>query len=85
MTITKLSALALAAVVVTGAVATPVLADGSKLFDSQYLITQLRYDGVDAVAADQVTDSVFRATVVLPNGQQSFEFFDRGSLQQIKQ
>jgi|GEM_PF-5230325 len=84
MTITKLSSLALAAVVVTGAIATPVLAD-SKLFDSQYLITQLRYDGVNAVAADQVTDSVFRATVVLPNGHQAFEFFDRGSLQQIKQ
>jgi hypothetical protein len=84
MNITKLSALALTAVIAVGAVATPVLAD-SKLFDSQYLITQLRYDGINAVAADQVTDSVFRATVVLPDGHQAFEFFDRGSLQQIKQ
>jgi hypothetical protein len=84
MNITKISALALTAVIAAGAVATPVLAD-SKLFDSQYLITQLRYDGINAVAADQVTDSVFRATVVLPDGHQAFEFFDRGSLQQIKQ
>ncbi len=84
MNITKISALALAAVVATGAIATPVLADGSKLFDSQYYITQLRYDGIKAVAADDVTGDVFRATVVLPNGHQAFEFFDRDSLQQIK-
>ncbi len=80
----KTSALTLAALVGLGAVVTPALAEGSKLFDSQYYITQLRYDGVNAIAADQVTDSVFRATVQLPNGQQAFEFFDADSLQQIK-
>ena len=50
----------------------------------QYYITQLRYDGINAIAADEVTNDVFRATVVSPNGQQVFEFFDRDSLQQIK-
>ena len=81
-----LSALALAALVAGAAVATPVLADSSsKAFDSDFYITQLRYDGVNAIAADQVTSSVFRATVVTADGHQVFEFFDKDSLQQIKQ
>ena len=79
----KTASLALAALVTAGALATPVLADGSKAFDSDYYITQLRYDGVNAIAADQVTDGIFRATVV-SGGQQTFEFFDVDSLQQIK-
>ena len=72
----KTSALALAALVGLGAVA-PAMASDGQLFDSSYYITQLRYDGVNAIAADQVTDSVFRATVALPNGQQAFEFLRR--------
>lgn len=81
----KTSALTLAALVGFAAVASPVLADTYKNgFDPAYYITQLKYDGVNAVAVDQVTDSVFRATVTLPNGHTSFEFFDRDSLQQLK-
>jgi hypothetical protein len=81
----SLSALALVAVIAGAAVATPVLAaDHSKLFDSDYYITQLRYDGVNAIAADQVTHDVFRATVKLPSGQEVFQFFDADSLQLIK-
>ena len=80
--------IAAALVAITGlaAVATPVLAapDHSAVFDSQYYITQLRYEGVNAIAADQVTSDVFRATVQLPNGQQAFAFYDTDSLQQIK-
>ncbi|HEX4296711.1 MAG TPA: hypothetical protein VHZ56_01690 [Devosia sp.] len=84
MTITKISALALAALV-AGAAASPVLAlDHSKLFDDGYYLTQLRYDGINAIAANAVTDETFQATVVLPNGNQVFELFDRDSLQQIK-
>ena len=81
----KLSILALAAIVAAGAAA-PALADSSsKAFDSGFYITQLRYDGVNAIAADQVTSSVFRATVLNADGHQVFEFFDKDSLQQIKQ
>jgi len=78
----KTTSLALAALVTLGAVASPALA-GSAKFDSGYYITQLRYDGVNAIAADQVTDGIFRATVV-SDGHQSFEFFDTDSLQPIK-
>ncbi len=84
MKTTNIVAAALVAITGVAAIATPVLADGSKLFDNEYYITQLRYDGVNAIAADEVTNSVFRATVVLPSGQQAFEFFDKDSLQQIK-
>jgi hypothetical protein len=80
----KTSAIALAAVIGLGAIATPVLAEGSKLFDGDYYITQLRYDGVNAIAADEVTGSTFRATVLTADGHQTYEFFDRDSLQPIK-
>jgi redox-regulated HSP33 family molecular chaperone len=79
----KTSALTLAALVGVASITAPALADSLK-FDSGYLLTQLHYDGVNAIAADQVTDSTFRATVQLANGGQVFEFFDIDSLQQIK-
>ena len=83
----KIAALALTAVVAVGSIATPVFASqqGSKNFDGDFYITQLRYDGVNAIAADEVTPSVFRATVIAADGHQVFEFFDRDSLQLIKQ
>lgn len=87
----KISAIALAALVAGAAAVTPVLAagfdniNGSKLFDDGYYLTQLRYEGINAIAADEVTNSVFRATVVTADGHTVFEFFDRDSLQQIKQ
>jgi hypothetical protein len=83
----KFAALALTAVVAVGTIATPVFADSlrSKNFDNDFYITQLRYDGVNAIAVDEVTPSIFRATVVSADGHQVFEFFDRDSLQQIKQ
>jgi len=82
----KLAALALTGMVALGSVAAPALAaDGSKKFDGDFYITQLRYDGINAIAADEVTSSVFRATVIAADGHQVFEFFDRDSLQQVKQ
>ncbi len=79
----KIASLALAAIVTAGALVTPVFAEGSATFDGDYLIQQLRYDGVNAIAADQVTTDTFRATVV-SGGHQSFEFFDIDSLQPVK-
>ena len=86
MTNTKtFAAVALTALVGLGAVATPVLAsDGSKLFDGDYYIQQLRYDGVNAIAADDVTGDTFRATVIAADGHQTFEFFDKDSLRLLK-
>jgi hypothetical protein len=86
MTSTKtFAALALTALVGLGAVATPVLAsEGSKLFDGDYYIQQLRYDGVNAIAADDVTGDTFRATVIAADGHQAFEFFDKDSLRLLK-
>ena len=82
----KLSALALVAVVAGAALATPVLADtnGSKLFDGSWYITQLRYDGINAIAADDVNGDSFRATVVAADGHTVFEFFDKDSLKPLK-
>ena len=79
----KTSALVLASLVGLAAVAPAMASDGQQ-FNGSYLISQLRYDGVNAIAADQVTDSTFRATVLLGNGNQAFEFFDIDSLQQVK-
>src|SRR3569623_2832903 len=86
MTNTKtFAALALTALVGLGAVATPVLAnDGSKLFDGDYYIQQLRYDGINAIAADDVTGDTFRATVIAADGHQAFEFFAKDSLRLLK-
>jgi len=84
MTISKLSALALTAVVALGAAAPALANDGSKNFDDAYYIQQLRYDGIDAIAADDVTGDTFRATVVAADGHQVFEFFDKDSLLPIK-
>jgi hypothetical protein len=84
MTISKLSALALTAVVALGAAAPALANDGSKNFDDAFYIQQLRYDGVNAVAADNVTGDTFRATIVAADGHQYFAFFDKDSLQLIK-
>jgi hypothetical protein len=79
----KLAALALTAVVALGAVATPVLADGN--FKGDYYLQQLRYDGINAISVNQVTDSTFQAFVVNPDGHTVIELFDRDTLQLIKQ
>jgi hypothetical protein len=84
MTISKLSALALTAVVALGAAAPALASDTSKNFDDAYYIQQLRYEGVNAIAADNVTGDTFRATVVAADGHQYFAFFDKDSLLQIK-
>ena len=87
MTKTTLSAFALAALVAGAAVAGPALAnpyEGQKLFDSAWYLTQLRYEGVNATAADDVNGDIFRATIV-QDGHTVFQFFDKDTLQLIKQ
>ena len=80
--INRTSALALAALIV-GAVATPVLAVDSHGFDSDFYLTRLHYDGVNAIAADDYSGETLRATVQLDNGTTTFEFFDKSTLQKV--
>jgi hypothetical protein len=84
MTISKISALALTAVVALGAAAPALANDGSGVFDRAFYIQQLRYDGVNAIAADQVTGDTFRATVIAADGHTVFQFYDTDSLQLLK-
>jgi len=81
MTISKISALALTAVVALGAAAPALANDGSAGFDRAFYIQQLRYDGVNAVAVDEVTGDTFRATVIAADGHTVFQFYDKDSLQ----
>ena len=61
-----------------------MLAD-SKLFDGDFYIAQLRYDGVNAIAADEVTGPTFRATGLGVDGHPVFEFLYKDSLRPNKQ
>ena len=83
-TSTKTSALSVAALLVAGVIATPVLASDSHGFDSSYFVTQLRYDGINAVDADDYANGIFRATVKLSDGTEVFQFFDKDSFQPVK-
>lgn len=84
MTITKLSALALTAAVALGAAAPALANDGSPGFDGAYYIQQLRYDGVNAIAANEVNGDTFQATVIAADGHTVFELFDKDSLRLLK-
>ncbi|MBL8598147.1 MAG: hypothetical protein J0I48_20545 [Devosia sp.] len=77
----KITALALAALIAGGAVATPVLAGDSAGFDAGYFLTQLRYDGINAIDVDDYADGRLRALVVLDDGSQVVQFYDKDSLQ----
>lgn len=80
----KFTALALAALIGTAALGTvPVLAGDSKGFDSGYYITQLRYDGVNAVDVEDYWNGTLKATVKLADGGTVIRFFDEASLQQV--
>jgi hypothetical protein len=82
--LTTLSAVALVAAIAAGAAAPALAHEGSKLFDADYYVQQLRYEGLNVVAADDVTGDTFRATIISPSGHTVFEFFDKDSLQPIK-
>jgi hypothetical protein len=80
----KLSGLALPALITAVAVATPVLAADSYGFDSDYVIAQLRYDGITAIDVDDYGGGTFRALVVLDDGSKVVQMFDRDSFRRIK-
>ncbi len=88
MTTTKIAALALTAVIGLGAVATPVLASSnvgvSDKFDSAFYIQQLRYDGIDAVSAQDVGNDNFQALVIGADGHSSYLTFNENTFALVK-
>jgi hypothetical protein len=73
------AALALAALLSGAAIASPVLAADSAGFDSDYFVAQLRYDGVNAIDAEDYWNGTFRAIVELDDGSRVFQYFDKAS------
>jgi len=77
----KTSPIALALLVV-GGLAAPVLAADSS-FDSDWYVTQLQQRGIEAVAANEDGDNTLRATVVLADGSQVFQYYYSDTLQPV--
>ncbi|MEO6014184.1 MAG: hypothetical protein ABIQ30_11460 [Devosia sp.] len=84
MTITsKIAAIALATVSVVGTVAAPVLASDSAGFDSNFYLSQLKYDGINVIDVNDGWNGNLIATVKLDSGKTVFQYFDKDSLQPI--
>jgi len=79
----KTTALALVALIAGTAVAAPVLAADSYGFDAGFYQTQLRYDGINAIDVDDYSNNRLRAVVVLDDGSQVIQFFDKDSFQLV--
>lgn len=78
----KISSLALAAVLLAGVFAAPVLASDEPSFDNDWYVTQLQQKGIDAVAAYEGAPGEVRAVVQTANGQ-IFQYFDEDTLAPI--
>ena len=76
------TSLALAALLLAGAVSAPVLASDDSAFDNDWYVTQLQQKGVDAVAAYEGAPGEIRAVVQTANGQ-IFQYFDDETLAPI--
>lgn len=76
------TSLALAALLLAGAVSAPVLASDDSSFDNDWYVTQLQQKGVDAVAAYEGAPGEIRAVVQTANGQ-IFQYFDEDTLAPI--
>ena len=83
----KISSLALAAVVVAGglSVAPAFAANDDPNFDGNWYVTQLQKQGINAVDANEGWNGNFRATVVLADGSQVFQYFDEDTLKPVNQ
>lgn len=76
------TSLALAALLLAGAVSAPVLASDDSNFDNDWYVTQLQQKGIDAVAAYEGAPGEIRAVVQTANGQ-IFQYFDEDTLAPI--
>lgn len=75
------TSLALAALLLAGAVSAPVLASDS--FDGDWYVSQLQHKGIDAVAAYEGQPGEIRAVVQTADGKQIFQYFDEDTLAQV--
>ena len=77
------------ALALTAGVAAPVMAASDSLtssdssFNSELILQSLRDRGVDAVDVTEQFSGRVKATVRLGNGQETIQYFDQDSLQQI--
>lgn len=78
----KTTSLALASVLLVGALAVPALAAGTRSFDSGWYVTQLQQRGINAVAVYRGPPGEIRAVVQTANGQ-VFQHFDSETLAPI--
>ncbi len=76
------TSLALAALLIAGAVSAPALASDSK-FDNEWYVGQLQHKGVNAVAVYEGAPGEIRAVVQTADGQQIFQYFDDQTLAPI--
>ena len=77
------TSLALAALLLAGAVSAPVLASDNSSFDSDWYVSQLQHKGVNAVAVYEGAPGEVRAVVQTADGKQIFQYFDDETLAQI--
>ena len=77
------TSLALAALLLAGAVSAPVLASDDSSFDNGWYVTQLQQKGVNAVAAYEGAPGEVRAVVQTADGKQIFQYFDDETLAPI--
>lgn len=75
------TSLALATLLLAGAVSAPVLASDS--FDGDWYVSQLQHKGIDAVAAYEGAPGEVRAVVQTADGKQIFQYFDDETLAPI--
>lgn len=76
------TSLALAALLLAGAVSAPVLASDSS-FDNDWYVTQLQQKGVNAIAAYEGAPGEVRAVVQTADGKQIFQYFNDETLAPI--
>ncbi len=79
----KTTAFALVALIATTAVAAPALAADSQGFDASFYLTQLRYEGVNAIDVDDYTGNRLRTLVVLDDGSKAVRFFDKDTFEPV--
>jgi len=77
------TSLALAALLLAGAVSAPVFASDDSKFDSDWYVSQLKQKGIDVVAAYEGAPGEVRAVVKTADGKQIFQYFDDETLAPI--
>lgn len=71
----KLSAFALAAVLLAGVAAPALASSDDPTFDGSFLTTALQQKGVNAVAVYENSDNIVRAVIQQADGSETFAYF----------